>query len=145
MENEYTKAKTLEVTADDLYKDLSGKAGDHVNDVNVLMSLLHNLHVAKERVYNLSFCRRGLVGVWMNLARKYDRIDAMSCSEDYRNFTYIDTLFDTAAYALKMVDILRKMYPEAFDKWLENVYCEYTGHSITHVRKILNGDGNEQR
>ena len=135
-----------DIDKSDLYSDLRPVAGNrHLDDVRNLMVLACNLHEAKENVYKLSFCRRGIVGIWMNVSRKYDRIDAMASEENYRDFTFIDTLFDVAVYALKFVAILRKLYPAAFDKWLKNVYCEYTGIVYEEVVETMKLEATDER
>ena len=115
-----------------LYGDLREYAGGdkHVARVSVLILMLGLMHYAKEKIYNLSFCRRGMVGVFMNLARKWDNIENMATKEDYFQVAFIDALFDIATYALKTIIIIAGISPQTFIKWLENVYCENVGVPI---------------
>jgi len=118
-----------------LYGDLKEYVGGdkHVARVHVLMDILNMLHTEKEKIYNLSFCRRGLVGVFMNLARKWDNIENMATKEDYFQTAFIDALFDIAAYSLKMIIIIIDLNPQIFIKWLDNVFCETVYMNIDDV------------
>jgi len=118
-----------------LYGDLREYAGGdkHVARVHVLMDILNMLHTEKEKIYNLSFCRRGMVGVFMNLARKWDNIENMAKKEDYFQVALIDALFDIAAYSLKMIIIIIDLNPQIFIKWLDNVFCETVYMNIDDV------------
>lgn len=125
-----------------LYGDLREYAGGdkHIGRFNTLVIILSMLHTEKERIYNLSFCKRGLVGVFMNLARKWDNIENMAKKEDYFQVAFIDALFDIAAYALKMVIIITGISPQTFIKWLENVYCKTTNVSIEDAFSTFDKD-----
>ena len=125
-----------------LYGDLKEYVGGdkHVARVHVLMDILNMLHTEKEKIYNLSFCRRGMVGVFMNLARKWDNIENMATKEDYFQVAFIDALFDIATYALKTIIIIAGISPQTFIKWLENVYCENVGVDIDGTFSIFDKD-----
>ena len=125
-----------------LYGDLREYAGGdkHVARVSVLILMLGLMHYAKEKIYNLSFCRRGMVGVFMNLARKWDNIENMATKEDYFQVAFIDALFDIATYALKTIIIIAGISPQTFIKWLENVYCENVGVDIDGTFSIFDKD-----
>ena len=108
-----------------VHNDIREFLGDnHVNDVKELMLIAHKLHKAKEAIYHKSFARRGLVGIWHNVARKYDAIDNLG-RQDYYGITMIDSLFDVALYALKLIDAIRKLNPKVYDEWLDKVYKMY--------------------
>jgi len=125
-----------------LYGDLREYAGGdkHVARVYALMDILNMLHTEKEKIYNLSFCRRGLVGVFMNLARKWDNIENMATKEDYFQVAFIDALFDIATYALKTIIIIAGISPQTFIKWLENVFCETVNVSIDYAFSTFDKD-----
>ena len=125
-----------------LYGDLREYAGGdkHVSRVYALMDILNTMHRVKEGIYNLSFCRRGLVGVFMNLARKWDNIENVATKEDYFQTAFIDALFDIAAYSLKMIIIIIDLNPQIFIKWLENVYCVTVNMPICGVFEMFDGD-----
>lgn len=110
-----------------LYKDLHDVLGDsHVDDVVALMAMLDNLHVEKEKIYDRSFARRGLIGIWMNMARKYDAIDNMARNERF-DFEFIDTVADLALYSIKMLDAMKKIDKPTWDAWVKRVYNKYVG------------------
>lgn len=123
------------------FNDITGQLENHIQDVAALMRMLEPFHQAREETYQLSFARRGEVGVWFNLARKYDRLDPLAgrvstqvvTGEEVENndgVTLVDTLVDTAMYALKWIAIIRVLRPEHFEKWVEQVYCRDTGMTV---------------
>lgn len=119
----------------DKFEDLSPKLDNHISDVASLMHALLPFHSAREETYQLSFAKRGEAGVWMNLARKYDRIDLLASrvlsSDDGNNgVTLVDTLVDTAMYALKWLAVIGQLRPEELLKWIEDVYCRDTGMAL---------------
>lgn len=127
------------------FEDLSPLLGNHTDDVESLMETLKPFHRAREETYQLSFAKRGEAGVWLNLARKYDRLDPLAsrvmaqvvAGEDVENndgVTLVDTLVDTAMYALKWLSIIEIIRPEHFTEWLEQVYCRDTGMDINEAR-----------
>lgn len=96
---------------------------DHTSDVKELCAILQPFHVNRESTYRMSFAKRGEVGIWMNLARKYDRIDGLmeqigkaKIQDIY--ITLIDTLVDLALYSLKWLAIIRRFEPESFGIWM---------------------------
>lgn len=110
-----------------LHGDLRSVLDDgvgHVSEVNTLMKHLHRLHIAKENTYNLSFSHRGLIGIWHNVARKYDVIDTLGRKDAYTT-VMIDALIDVALYALKLVIAIRKVKPEVFKEWWDTIYRNY--------------------
>lgn len=110
----------------ELYGDLYTVLGiDHVQDTQKIMHMANKLHEAKEKIYDKSFARRGIVGVWMNVARKYDAIDTLGRMNGYFNTTMIDALMDVAVYALKMIVTIHKLRPDVFQEWYEKVYQQY--------------------
>lgn len=117
------------------FEDLSPLLSNHVDDVSNIMDALQPFHAAREETYNLSFARRGESGVWMNLARKYDRLDLLAShvlegANGNAGVTLVDNLIDTAMYALKWVAVIRKLRPEDFKAWIEQVYCRDTGMDL---------------
>ena len=124
-------AKKQEMELTELYGDLYEILGtDHVDDVKHLMVEVHMLHEAKEAIYDKSFARRGIVGIWMNVARKYDSIDTLGRLNSYFTVTMVDALIDVAVYALKMVEAIRKLRPEVFNEWYEKVYKNYVTETV---------------
>jgi hypothetical protein len=98
------------------YNDLT--KGDtvynHVKRVDELATMLLDFHRNRERTYQMSFAKRGFVGVFMNLVRKTDRMDAVAQTwleaEGQLNGTVlVDTLVDTAIYSLKWLALIWAM------------------------------------
>lgn len=120
-----------------LFSDISGKLPDHVKSVKSIADALMCFHEAREKTYNMSFARRGETGVWMNLGRKYDRIDVLAnqvfekvgAGEKPGNVgvTLVDTLADIIVYALKWIDVIRVTRPQDLDTWINQVFCKDTG------------------
>lgn len=124
-----------------IYEDLRDMLGDvnedediddcHETRVRILMERANLLHIEKEKIYNRSFARRGLVGIFMNIARKFDNVETFVTKEEYRDFHLIDALFDIAIYSFKLIDVIRKIYPEVYDEWLKRVYDHFVdGNAI---------------
>lgn len=120
------------------FDDLSGNLPNHVGDVDGIMDALKLFHQFREETYQLSFAKRGESGVWLNLARKYDRLDPLAARvmgqvvtggdvDNNDGVTLVDTLADTAMYALKWLAIIKTIRSDHFNKWVEEVYCRDTG------------------
>jgi hypothetical protein len=128
------------------YNDLT--KGDtvynHVKRVDELATMLLDFHRNRERTYQMSFAKRGFVGVFMNLVRKTDRMDAVAQTwleaEGQLNGTVlVDTLVDTAIYSLKWLALIWAMEQRTdtnlgLHQWLVEVFCPETG---TDVRQLL--------
>lgn len=115
----------------EMFEDLKEKLGEHhVEEVSIMMDFLKPYHDAREREYDRSFAKRGLVGIWNNLGRKFDAIDNLGKKAEMKTVVCMDHLIDLSLYALKFVVAIRKMDEEgreAFDTWVENVYCPAVG------------------
>lgn len=122
------------------FDDISNKLPDHLDDVRLVMIMLREFHEAKERTYKLSFAKRGEVGIWMNLARKYDRIDplAQQYFEGEADIsTFIDTLADLALYSLKWMAAIYVLHPAMFEAWVKNKFCPATGIPHDDVYRVV--------
>lgn len=122
---------------DDLTKGIS--VPEHLQDVDAIIDALKIFHVARENTYRMSFAKRGEAGVWMNLARKYDRIDNLA--RDIFNGVgvnpgvgLIDTLVDLALYSLKWLAIVKQLRPEDLEMWIERAYCHDTNISVESAK-----------
>lgn len=107
-----------------LYQDITKQVSvlNHVNDVEDLMQVIQPFHAVREGTYKMSFAKRGEIGIWMNLARKYDRMDGLmekigrgKVGDVYN--VLIDTLVDLALYSLKWLAIIRRFEPLAWEEW----------------------------
>lgn len=126
-----------EIEGSTLFADISGKMPDHVVKVKDAADALMCFHEAREKTYQMSFAKRGEVGVWMNLGRKTDRInviatqvfEAVGAHEELGNngVTLVDTLVDIAIYAMKWIDVIRATRPMDMEAWIANVFCKDTG------------------
>lgn len=117
---------------DSKFDNLTPLLLDHEERVRKLMDFLAPFHDERERTYKRSFAKRGEVGVWMNLARKYDRFDAIAPNvllNGADGVTLVDTLVDTAMYSLKWLAVIEKVRPEDLEKWVEQVYAKELGIS----------------
>lgn len=106
---------------------LGSEDPNHEMRVQKLMNDLHLFHVERERTYKRSFAKRGFIGIFMNLTRKSDRLDALVQhliveTTNRTIVTLIDTLVDISLYALKWLDAIQLVYPEAYALWKFEVY-----------------------
>ena len=112
-----------------LVTDIDSLAIEDTNEKRVenLMLDLSVFHKAREKTYKRSFARRGFVGIFMNLVRKTDRLDALvesllKTTSERHLITLIDTLVDITLYALKWLDAIKIVYPEQYKQWESSVY-----------------------
>jgi len=101
----------------------------HVADTTKITNALMELHARKEEQYDRSFAKRGEMGVFMNMARKWDRVEH-DMSSDLFDASTIDAVADLAIYALKWMDVFCKIHQTSVVEWLETVYCPFTDDSI---------------
>jgi hypothetical protein len=107
------------------FEDLKAAIGErHVEDVKAISETLQEYHAAREREYDRSFAKRGLVGIWHNLGRKFDAIDNLGKKEKLLSVVALDHLVDLALYALKFVATIKKLSPHIWTKWYKEVYMK---------------------
>lgn len=119
-------------------------AEHHLMDVEQLMELLIPFHAAREKTYKLSFAKRGEIGAWYNLARKYDRIDNLVeqvLDEGKQGDTLVDTLVDTVMYGLKWLAVIRRIRPDDLEKWIRTTYVKDTGEDADYILGVLGYNG----
>ena len=109
------------------FQDLSAiLAKEHCDDVQAVMQILNEFHRQREATYDLSFAKRGEVGIWINLARKTDRLDKVVAKvlegELGYNVVLVDTLVDTALYAMKWLSVIRTVRPNDWRDWFDVTY-----------------------
>ena len=110
------------------FNNLKEVLGDrHVEDVKALSATLQDYHAAREQEYDRSFAKRGLVGIWHNLGRKFDAIDNLGKKEMLLSTVALDHLVDLALYALKFVVTIKKLKPEVWTDWYKVVYMPAVG------------------
>lgn len=115
------------------FEDLKRVIGiTHITDTAQIAHAMLVFHKFREQQYDRSFARRGEVGVFMNLARKFDRIET-SINSGFEDITTFDAIADMAIYALKWMDIFCKIHRSIVIRWLEEVYCPTTGKTISEA------------
>lgn len=132
-----TVTKDPEEKLDIRFDSLAAMIGSqHIGNVAGIAGLLFGLiHAEKEKTYKRSFARRGIIGVFMNLARKWDRIETF-VKADECGVEMIDALADMAVYAVKWLDIIRTLYPELFALWVERVIYQDLGMTEKEAKEI---------
>lgn len=91
---------------------------DNVLFVYVFM-FLAQVQYSKEGTYGDSWARRKEIGVFMNLARKFDRLESMMIdgAKDEVGESKIDTVGDTANYGLLWMTYFVRNSPKEFAQW----------------------------
>lgn len=124
------------------FDDLSPELQEHCQDVLAIAMALMPFHEKREETYNLSFAKRGESGVWMNLMRKTDRLDRLSNKvfsgeEGNNGVTLVDTLVDTAMYALKWLAVIKQIRPDDMEMWIATVFCKETGIEMKQAMEMF--------
>lgn len=113
----------------------------HLADVENLVESLMSFHKRRESTYKMSFAKRGEVGIWMNLARKYDRMDGLMekivAGDESIRLTLIDTLVDLALYALKWLAIIIAYDYKSWESWTEENGVGYSDASEDEEKEEL--------
>lgn len=80
------------------------------------------MHHAKEGTYGNSWCRRGELGIFFNIARKFDRLENMVVHDraDEVGESRIDTIADLATYSLLWLTLIMREHPEAYRTWQDS-------------------------
>lgn len=105
---------------------------DGLNAHKVVTAIL-NLQHDKEAVYGQSWRKYGNMSAFLNVARKWDRIDNImrNAMENGMNIlfsdeagtaqeTFLDTVVDLASYSLLWVGYLASEHPDMWQKFLES-------------------------
>lgn len=99
---------------------------NEVREDNLLMTavfvVLSQLQYSKEGTYGRSWCKRGELDVFFNLARKFDRLENMMIngSKDEVGEPMIDTVGDEANYGLLWMTLFLRKHPKVFLDWIKN-------------------------
>jgi hypothetical protein len=88
------------------------QSDEHASLADVVATLTH-LHRVKDRIYQDAWRRRGeLIGIFANIARKYDRLENAQRERDPDSVeTRTDTAADLAIYAGKYLSWLIEHHP----------------------------------
>lgn len=106
----------------------------HRENFGKICGILDQLQQAKGERYRGSWRKRGHVGVFHNLARKWDRIEnahedghitvqGIGEAGDWAE-SLVDTLADKAVYAILWLSLIQYTHPQAFDVWLQKLKNE---------------------
>jgi hypothetical protein len=84
--------------------------------------VLSSLQYSKEGTYGRSWCKRGEMDIFFNLARKFDRLENMMINgaKDEVGEGKIDTVGDNANYGLLWMTHFLREKPEEFTKWVND-------------------------
>lgn len=91
---------------------------NEIREDNLLMTavfvVLSQLQYSKEGTYGRSWCKRGEMDVFFNLARKFDRLENMMLNEakDEVGEPLIDTVGDEANYGLLWMTLFLRKHPK---------------------------------
>lgn len=131
--------KSLDVIKDSIIKEYEKYVSsqkqlypDGINAHKVITPILHLQH-DKEAVYGQSWRKYGNISAFMNVARKWDRIDNImrnamengmntlfSSEAETAQETFLDTVVDLASYTLLWVGYLSQEHPDMWEKFLES-------------------------
>lgn len=81
------------------------------------------IQYAKEGTYGNSWEKRKEVGVFMNMARKFDRLENMIIdgAKDEVGESKVDTVADEGNYATLWMTYILRENPEEFNKWMTSI------------------------
>jgi len=91
-----------------------------------ICGLLTVIQAKKGKSYQASWQKRGMIGAFGNLQRKYDRIDAiLNYDGDHPpgGETLTSQLADMAVYAILMLSLQVQLYPDELSKWLDEIHA----------------------
>lgn len=123
----------MKINFQDIEK-ISNKSIDTQNLLDTLPSLI-KLQQDKSKLYGRSYCNYGNLGIFFNLARKWDRVEnimqsVMKNGEDnlFHNIkgnstateTFLDTVSDLAVYSMLWVGYIKENYPEQWEQFLKS-------------------------
>lgn len=130
-----------ELNCDNSSVETLNKMLEHVdmNDIDTkniiyVFSALVKLQNDKAKLYGRSYCKYGDIGVFMNLSRKWDRIDNImhnamnngvdkvlhSGSSSTATETFVDTVADMATYSLLWLGYIKETHPDEWERFLDN-------------------------
>lgn len=135
----YDKLNPLEDVKEELIKEYERYVRsqdklypDGINAQKVVTAIL-NLQHDKEAVYGQSWRKYGQMSAFLNVARKWDRIDNIvqnavengmsalfSDESGTAQETFLDTVVDLASYSLLWVGYLASEHPDMWKRFLES-------------------------
>ena len=95
-----------------------------IREDNLLMTVvfvyLSEIQYKKEGTYGRSFCKRGEMDIFFNMARKFDRLENMMLHDkkDEVGEGKTDTVGDEANYGMLWMTYILREKPELFKNWL---------------------------
>lgn len=81
------------------------------------------IQYAKEGTYGNSWEKRKEVGVFMNMARKFDRLENMIIDgkQDEVGESKVDTVADEGVYSVLWLTYILRESPEEFKQWMASI------------------------
>lgn len=117
------------------YKKTMSSESELFEDNLAVQSILPELVLLqnrKEKFYGQSWRKYGDIGAFMNIARKWDRIDTImkgamkngteslfDGSSDLSTETILDTIIDLSLYGLMWASYIKTRYPEMWERFLK--------------------------
>jgi hypothetical protein len=85
--------------------------------------VIDRLQEAKNKHYQNSYSKRGVLSIFFNMERKWDRMDKQIFSDlsNAASETFLDTCIDLAAYAVKLCAWICARRPEMYRQLLQSV------------------------
>lgn len=102
-------------------RDILGTTEYHIADVDETAKMLLDLHARREQIYHKSFAGRGLIGIYMNMARKWDPFESLAQRGQWLHIKMFDAVADLAVYSLKMLTVLRVLDKDSYEAWLRSL------------------------
>lgn len=128
---EIRAAETLLGCPQYAYKELNKEAlTDHRVELpfSIISGVVERLATAKNVNYDNSYSKRGILSIFFNLERKWERIDKQIFSGkslvDLTTETFLDTCIDLAAYSMKMCAWICTRRPDLYLKLLRVTHQE---------------------
>lgn len=118
-------------------------------DLITLHAIRMILQESKDAGYGRSWAKYGEGGVWLNTARKVDRLRTLALlvlsgsdkvTGDIK-VSLVDTLIDLANYCDMWISYIVKIRPNDFKQWLITRWCRSTGESEEAILETLRNVG----
>jgi hypothetical protein len=118
-------------------------------DLITLHAIRMILQESKDAGYGKSWAKHGEGGVWLNAARKIDRLRTLALLvlsgsdkvTDENRISLIDTLIDLSCYIDMWISYIVKIRPDNFKQWLITRWCRSTGEDEGTILETLRNVG----
>lgn len=94
--------------------------------LHATLAPLLSLQYSKEGTYGDSWAKRGELGIFFNIGRKFDRLEniILNGARDEVGESEIDTIADMANYALLWLTHIMREHPDRYNAWLADTQKE---------------------